>query len=161
MLALTAGDPNGDTSDPVFVRVGKKMRGNPRAAGGVRSDANPQGNIGIGLKKVGPSRWIFADLYGINIPYHDVLHGSPAGGKEKTLQDMNANMVLLGFLVMLICQDIVALRAFKNQKMREGILSAIIPGYLLIYGSREDSRHVKPIVGWFVGLGILLMGFVR
>ncbi len=74
---------------------------------------------------------------------------------------MNANMVLLGFLVMLICQDIVAMRAFKNQKTREGILSALIPGYLLVYGSREESRQVKPIVGWLVGLGILLMGFVR
>lgn len=92
---------------------------------------------------------------------HQSASRNPRGGKEKALQDMNANMVLLGFLVMLICQDIVALRAFKNQKMREGILSAIIPGYLLIYGSREDSRHVKPIVGWLVGLAILLMGFVR
>lgn len=55
VLALTAGDPNGDTSAPVFVKVGKKMRGNHRAAGGVRSDANTQGNIGSGVKKFGPS----------------------------------------------------------------------------------------------------------
>ncbi|MBU1184457.1 MAG: hypothetical protein KJ663_04715 [Proteobacteria bacterium] len=74
--------------------------------------------------------------------------------------DMNANMVLGGFLVMLICQDVVAVRAFKKSA-REGILCAIIPGYLLLYGSREETRYVKPLIGWLVGLGILLMGFVR
>jgi hypothetical protein len=79
---------------------------------------------------------------------------------EKTLGDMNANMVLGGFLVMLICQDVVAVRAFKKSA-REGILCAVIPGYLLLYSSREETRHVKPLIGWLVGLGILLMGLVR
>lgn len=74
--------------------------------------------------------------------------------------DMNSNMVLGGFLVMLICQDIVAIKAFKKS-VREGILCAIIPGYLLLYGSREENRQVKPLIGWLVGLGILLMGFMR
>ncbi len=65
---------------------------------------------------------------------------------------MNSNMVLGGFLVMLICQDIVAVKAFKKS-VREGMLCAMIPGYLLLYGSREETRQVKPLIGWLVGLG--------
>lgn len=74
--------------------------------------------------------------------------------------DTNTNMILLGFLIMLICQDIVAVKAFKKSA-KEGILCAMIPGYLLIYGSREDNRQVKPLIGWLAGMAILLMGFVR
>ncbi len=74
--------------------------------------------------------------------------------------DMNSNMVLGGFLVMLICQDIVAIKAFKTS-VREGMLCAMIPGYLLFYGSREENRQAKPLIGWLVGLVILLMGFMR
>jgi len=74
---------------------------------------------------------------------------------------MNSNLVLVGFLVMLVCQDIVAMKAFKNQKVKEGMLSALLPGYLLIYGSREESRQVKPLVGWLIGLVVLLMGIMR
>ena len=74
--------------------------------------------------------------------------------------DMHSNMVLGGFLVMLICQDIVAIKAFKKN-VREGMLCAMIPGYLLIYGSREENRQVKPLIGWLAGMGLLLMGLVR
>gem|GEM_PF-763289 len=77
------------------------------------------------------------------------------------MNDMNSNLVLVGFLVMLVCQDIVAMKAFKNQKVKEGMLSALLPGYLLIYGSREESRQVKPLVGWLIGLVVLLMGIMR
>lgn len=73
---------------------------------------------------------------------------------------MSANMVLVGFLIMLICQDIVAVKAFKKS-VKEGILCIMIPGYLLIYGSKEETRQVKPLIGWLVGMVILLMGFVR
>jgi hypothetical protein len=86
----------------------------------------------------------------------------PGRGEEgSVLNDMNSNLVLVGFLVMLVCQDIVAMKAFKNQKTKEGILSALLPGYLLIYGSREESRQVKPLAGWLIGLVILLMGIMR
>ena len=74
--------------------------------------------------------------------------------------EMNTNMVLIGFLVMLVCQDLVALKAFKKS-VREGLLCAIIPGYLLLYNSRDENRHMKPLIGWLVGLVILLMGFMR
>jgi hypothetical protein len=73
---------------------------------------------------------------------------------------MNSNMVLAGFLIILICQDIVAIRAFKKS-YRDGVLCALIPGYILIYASREENRQVKPLIGWLVGLGIMLMGFMR
>jgi len=73
---------------------------------------------------------------------------------------MSSNMVLGGFLIMLVCQDIVAIKAFKKS-MREGILCAMLPGYLLYYGSRDETRQVKPLIGWLVGMGTLLMGFVR
>jgi len=86
---------------------------------------------------------------------------APAGAKEGSLNDMNGNMVLAGFLIMLICQDIVAMKAFKNQKTKEGILSALLPGYLLVYATREESRQVKPIIGWLIGLAILLLGTMR
>jgi hypothetical protein len=76
------------------------------------------------------------------------------------LGNMNSNIVLVGFLVMLICQDIVAVKAFKKSA-KEGIFCIMIPGYLLIYGSREETRQVKPLIGWLIGLAILLMGFVR
>ena len=37
----------------------------------------------------------------------------------------------------------------------------MIPGYLLIYGSREENRQVKPLIGWMLGMAILIMGFMR
>ena len=74
--------------------------------------------------------------------------------------DMNSNMVLGGLLIMLICQDVVAVKAFPRS-VREGLLCAIVPGYILLYASREASRQVKPLIGWLVGLGIMLMGFMR
>jgi hypothetical protein len=69
-------------------------------------------------------------------------------------------MVLGGFLIMLICQDIAAIKAFKKS-VRDGLLCAMVPGYLLIYGSREENRQMKPMLGWLIGLTILLMGIVR
>jgi hypothetical protein len=74
--------------------------------------------------------------------------------------NMNSSMVLGGFLIMIICQDIVAIKAFKKS-MKEGILCAMLPGYLLYYGSRDENRQAKPLIGWLVGMGILLMGFMR
>jgi hypothetical protein len=73
---------------------------------------------------------------------------------------MNSNLILVGFLIMLICQDIVAVKAFKKSA-REGMLCAMIPGYLLYYGSRDETQQVKPLIGWLVGLGIILLGFMR
>ena len=74
--------------------------------------------------------------------------------------NMNSNIVLVGFLIMLICQDIVAVKALKKS-MKEGILCLLIPGYLLIYGSREENRQVKPLIGWLLGAAIFMMGFMR
>jgi hypothetical protein len=73
---------------------------------------------------------------------------------------VNSNIILVGFLVMLVCQDIVAIKAFKKS-VRDGLLCAIIPGYLLLYGSRDENRQMKPLIGWLVGLLILLTGFMR
>jgi hypothetical protein len=73
---------------------------------------------------------------------------------------MNSNLILVGFLVMLICQDIVAVKAFKKSA-GEGMLCAMIPGYLLYYASRDETRQVKPLIGWLVGLGFVLMSFIR
>jgi hypothetical protein len=74
--------------------------------------------------------------------------------------NMNTNMILIGFLIMLICQDIVAVKAFKKS-MRDGMLCAMIPGYLLYYGSREENRNVKPLIGWMIGLVLVLMNIMR
>jgi hypothetical protein len=74
--------------------------------------------------------------------------------------NMNSNLILAGFLVMLICQDIVAIKAFKKSA-REGMLCAMIPGYLLYYGSRDETRQVKPLIGWLVGLVLVLMNIMR
>jgi hypothetical protein len=74
--------------------------------------------------------------------------------------NMNSNLILAGFLVMLICQDIVAIKAFKKSA-REGMLCAMIPGYLLYYGSREENRNVKPLIGWMIGLVVVLMNIMR
>jgi hypothetical protein len=73
---------------------------------------------------------------------------------------MSSNMVLVGFLIILVCQDIVAFKAFRRSA-REGLFCAMVPGYILFYASREESRQVKPLIGWLVGLGIMLMGFMR
>jgi hypothetical protein len=80
--------------------------------------------------------------------------------EARELGDMNSNMVLGGFLIILVCQDIVAIKAFRKS-YRDGMLCAMVPGYILFYASREASRQVKPVVGWLVGLGIVLMGFMR
>jgi hypothetical protein len=80
--------------------------------------------------------------------------------EAKALGDMNSNMVLGGLLIILICQDVVAVKAFPRS-VREGLLCAIVPGYIIFYASREESRQVKPLIGWLVGLGVMLMGFMR
>jgi hypothetical protein len=72
---------------------------------------------------------------------------------------MNSSLVLIGFLIILICQDIVAIKAFKRSA-REGLLCAVLPGYALYYGSREETRQVKPVIGWLAGLGIILLGLL-
>ncbi len=74
--------------------------------------------------------------------------------------DMHSNMVLAGFLIMLVCQDIVAIKAFKKS-VRDGMLCAIVPGYILFHASRGESRQIKPLIGWLAGFGILLAGLVR
>ena len=76
------------------------------------------------------------------------------------MSDMNSNMILVGFLIILVCQDVVAVKAFRRS-VRDGILCAIVPGYILFYASREESRQVKPLIGWLAGLGVLLTGLVR
>jgi hypothetical protein len=76
------------------------------------------------------------------------------------LGDMNSNMILVGFLIILVCQDIVAVKAFRRS-VRDGMLCAIVPGYILFYASREESRQIKPLIGWLAGFGILLTGLVR
>lgn len=80
--------------------------------------------------------------------------------RHKTLSDMNSNIVLVGFLVILVCQDIVAVKAFRRS-VRDGLLCAIVPGYILLYASRGESRQVKPLIGWLAGFVILLAGLVR
>lgn len=74
--------------------------------------------------------------------------------------EMNTYMVLGGFLIIIICQDVIAVRAFKKS-VRAGLLCAIVPGYALYYGSREENRQVKPLVGWLAGFGIILLGILR
>jgi len=73
--------------------------------------------------------------------------------------EMNSSLILIGFLIIIICQDIVAIKAFKRSA-REGLLCAVLPGYVLYYGSREETRQVKPVIGWLAGLGIILLGFL-
>ena len=73
---------------------------------------------------------------------------------------MNTYMVLGGFLIMLICQDVIAVKAFKKSA-REGLLCAIVPGYALYYESREENKQMEPLLGWLVGFGIVLLGIVR
>jgi hypothetical protein len=90
-----------------------------------------------------------------------VLQTLPGRGEEAIIfSDMNSNMILVGFLIILVCQDIVAVKAFKRS-VRDGLLCAVVPGYILLYASREESRQVKPLIGWIVGLGVLLTGFMR
>jgi hypothetical protein len=74
---------------------------------------------------------------------------------------MNSNLVLGGFLLMLVCQDIVAIKAIKKST-RDGIFCAMIPGYVLFYANREGaSQYAKPLIGWLIGLGLLLTGVMR
>ena len=77
--------------------------------------------------------------------------------------DMNSNLILGGFLLMLICQDIVAIKAIKmKNNVREGIFCAMIPGYILLYANREGaSQFSKPIIGWLIGLALILMSVIR
>ena len=72
---------------------------------------------------------------------------------------MNTNLVLIGFLIIFVCQDIVAFKAIKTNA-REGILCAMVPGYILYYASREETRQVKPVIGWLIGFTVMLMGFM-
>ena len=77
------------------------------------------------------------------------------------MDNVNSNMVLGGFLLMLICQDIVAIKAIKKN-VRDGILCAMIPGYILFYANREGaSQFSKPLIGWLIGAGLILMGIMR
>lgn len=75
--------------------------------------------------------------------------------------NMSSNLVLLGFLIMLISQDMVAVKALKKN-MRDGILCAMLPGYILYYANREGANQfAKPLIGWLVGLGFVLMSILR
>ena len=76
------------------------------------------------------------------------------------MSDMHSNMILVGFLIILVCQDLVAVKAFKRS-VRDGLLCAVVPGYILFYASRGESRQVKPLIGWLAGLVVLLTGLVR
>jgi len=81
--------------------------------------------------------------------------------EEEAVGDMNSNLILGGFLIMLICQDIVAIKAIRKN-VREGIFCAMIPGYILFYVNREGaSQHAKPLIGWLIGAGLVLMGLMR
>jgi hypothetical protein len=93
---------------------------------------------------------------GRGVPQHPFRGEAEA----KTLSDMNSNLILVGFLIILVCQDVVAVKAFKRS-VRDGILCAIVPGYILFYASREESRQIKPLLGWLAGLVVLLTGLVR
>jgi len=89
------------------------------------------------------------------------IHHDTGIEEERLVGDMNSNLILGGFLLMLICQDIVAIKAIKKNT-REGILCAMIPGYLLFYANREGaSQYAKPVIGWLIGAGLLLMGLMR
>lgn len=81
--------------------------------------------------------------------------------EERVVGDMNSNLILGGFLLMLICQDIVAIKAIKKNT-QDGILCAMIPGYIIFYANREGaSQFSKPLIGWLIGAGLILMGFMR
>ncbi len=75
--------------------------------------------------------------------------------------DTHTTMILGGFLLILICQDIVAIKAIRKNT-REGILCAMIPGYILYYVGREGlNEYAKPLIGWLVGAGLILVGLMR
>ncbi len=42
-----------------------------------------------------------------------------------------------------------------------GFYAPSFPGTSSFYASREESRQVKPLIGWLAGLGVLLTGLVR
>jgi hypothetical protein len=52
---------------------------------------------------------------------------------------MNSNLVLAGFLIILVCQDIVAFKALRTSA-REGMLCAIVPGYIIMQAARRRGR---------------------
>jgi hypothetical protein len=106
------------------------------------------------------SSCILSSFAGGNPPQEIPIHREGIE-EERAVGNMNSNMVLGGFLLMLICQDIVAVKAIKKN-VRDGILCAMIPGYILFYANREGaSQYTKPLIGWLAGLGLILMSLMR
>jgi hypothetical protein len=109
--------------------------------------------------------FIHLPVYSLPVLWRELRPGKAHSGEgieeEKAVGDMNSNLILGGFLLMLICQDIVAIKAIKKN-MQEGILCAMIPGYILYYANREGaSQFSKPLIGWLAGAGLMLMGVLR
>ena len=64
-----------------------------------------------------------------------------------------------GFLLVLICQFYIVVRAFKY-KFLSGVFCFIIPAYVLYYAMREETRQTKALIGWGAGLIISIVGVV-
>ena len=120
-----------------------------------------------GLYPGRPQNWIFTFPSGIM----DSFSGAGANANRRTIAtrerersivgDTNTTLILGGFLLTLICQDIVAIKAIRKNT-REGILCAMIPGYILYYVNREGaSQYAKPLIGWLAGVGLILAGLMR
>lgn len=57
-----------------------------------------------------------------------------------------------GLLVAIISQLYIVILAFRRRFI-EGLLSLIVPGYILFFARREETRQTRVLLAW--GLGVI------
>lgn len=84
-------------------------------------------------------------------------------GKEtlngKRMNTLASYMVLIGWIAAFAAQIYIMIRAFRHSIVK-GLLCLIIPGYVLVYATKRETREAKALTCWGVGLLTFIVGLV-
>ena len=64
---------------------------------------------------------------------------------------------MAGFAAAFGAQLFIAVRAFRDSPVA-GVLSLVIPGYLVLYALREETRQPKAMAYWAAGIVLIIIG---
>lgn len=68
-------------------------------------------------------------------------------------------MVLIGWVSAVIAQLYITVQAFRSSTIK-GLLCLIIPGYVLLYATKRDTRQTRALIVWGTGLLAFVIGIV-
>ncbi len=64
-----------------------------------------------------------------------------------------------GLIVAIVSQLYIVILAFRR-KIIQGLLCLIIPAYVLVFAMREETRHLKVLGMWGLGLIAFIIGVI-